>query len=362
MSAPVGFDPSRAVAVDTPSLPTGFDPSRAIALPSDPDTTGDDVVAAETAGAENVLSAATGAIAQPLAGLYGLVRAPFVGADRAANDIAAAQSALTYRPRTDAGQDLQNTIGDAAAAAGNKVQSVLPDTPAAQTFIPAAAQAALVLAPGARQVLALRGARGAAEAAEAANAADGAAAAPLDNSRGASAANPPRFEAASAPKGPATPDAESAALPPDQPAARAATLRAVGLTEARESAVTGDKGAAATDYQTSRVDSEGGKVMSDAFQTERGALGDYSDKLVSDAGGTGGLDETSLHLRGQTILQPLEDLQTHLNNDIRGQYAAADARGQGVNIDLTNINKALADRASFIGTTDGQQLLRGVNA
>jgi len=178
-----------------------------------------------------------------------------------------------------------------------------------------------------------------------------------DNVPGSGAATPPKFEAATpagvAVEAPADPAAE---------AQRAATLQQIGLQEARESAITGDKKAAAGDYQQSKLDNEGGKVLSDTFANERAALDNHADKLVAEAGGSTGLDETSLHNRGSTILQPLNDLSDHLDAKIKDLYSQADAKAQGLPLELSNTSKVLANRPEFIGTTEGQQLLRGASA
>ena len=73
-------------------------------------------------------------------------------------------------------------------------------------------------------------------------------------------------------------------------------------------AVTGDKAGAATDYQYAKMDHEGGQAAAQSFEAERIALSDYTDRLVADANGSAGLDETSLYNRGQTILTPFTEL------------------------------------------------------
>lgn len=104
-------------------------------------------------------------------------------------------------------------------------------------------------------------------------------------------------------------------------------------------------------------------MLAGTFNNERAALDNHTNKLVAGAGGTSaGLDETSLHNRGSTIPQPLNDLSDHLDAKIKDLYSRADAKAGGLPLELSSTSKALADRASFIGTTEGQQLLRGVNA
>jgi hypothetical protein len=184
---------------------------------------------------------------------------------------------------------------------------------------------------------------------------------PIEHTVGGSAANPPRFEEAPAPTTSAS-DTPSVTLPPEIQAQRAATLKDIGLKEARESAVTGDAKGAATDYQQSKIDGEGGETLSNAFSNERAALDNYSDKLVGGAGGSLGLDETSLYNRGQTVLQPLQDLADHYDSTIKQLYGQADSAAKGMPLELNSTSKVLANRPEFIGTTEGQQLLRGANA
>lgn len=335
----------------------------------------------------------------------------------------ATEDALTYRPRTDTGKDIVGGIGQVAQSTLGRATDYLSDK-AADVGGPVAGASVKTTLKGAPYVLGLgpemaigRGAlkfasnpatgvraavKGARELAPsmgdvssdaAANAAaiEGApkpapdpkvdptsiqydrngtaitpkiqqpAPAPSDTI-GTSAATPPKFESAPPPTSGVAEPALSGPLSSVEQAQRAATLKAVGLDEARTSAVTGDKKAAATDYQVAKLDTEGGKAAAEAFEQERTALGNHTDQLVADAGGSSGLDETSLHNRGRTILQPFEDLSDHYDNRIRELYQQADAKAQGMPVDLKSTTTTLGNRPAFIGTTDGQQLLRGVNA
>lgn len=330
----------------------------------------------------------------------------------------ATEGAITYQPRGATGQAIVGGIGSAAQATIGRATDYLSDK-AADIGGPVAGAAVRTTLEGAPYVVGLgpelsvaRGAVGAvANPAAAARAVveaarnavrpvavtnEGAASAaaieggvavartptpsPLDHVVGASAATPPTFEAptspaAAAPAAAASPEATASTAAPESAATappttfapetqtqRQATLQEVGLTNVRESAITGDKKAAATDYQQSKLDSEGGQELTNAFSNERASLDNYSDKLVSDAGGSLGLDETSLHNRGATILKPFQDLSDSYDAQIKNLYQQADARAQGVPADLNATTAKLADRASFIGTTEGQQLLRGVSA
>lgn len=181
-----------------------------------------------------------------------------------------------------------------------------------------------------------------------------------DDTVGTAAATPPKYEAAPPPAN--GQPAASAELPADTQAQRAQTLSNIGLTQARESAISGDRKAAATDYQTSKLDNTPGQKAAAAFGQERGALDNYSDRLVSDTGGSAGLDENALHARGQTIMAPLEGLDDAYTTQVRQLYGAADSKGQGVPVALSRTANVIADKPEFVGTVEGQQLLQGVNS
>lgn len=63
---------------------------------------------------EAALTLGSGMIAEPLAGLAGLAASPFVGADRASEIIGGAREAMTYQPRTEAGQRAITGVAESA--------------------------------------------------------------------------------------------------------------------------------------------------------------------------------------------------------------------------------------------------------
>lgn len=147
---------------------------------------------------------------------------------------------------------------------------------------------------------------------------------------------------------------------PDQ-IRRAQILNEIGIEQPRTSAITGDSKAAATDYQTSKLDSEGGRYLSDTFDTERQAIQGYSERLVNETGGTPGLGQTETLARGQSIVQPLDDLKLFFDDGIRNLYKIAGERARGVPATLLETQKLLKNNKSFFtGTTEGQALYRGV--
>lgn len=152
-------------------------------------------------------------------------------------------------------------------------------------------------------------------------------------------------------------------LPRAEQARRVETLRKIGLSEWRMSAETGDAKAAATEYQTSKLDNPSGNRMRHVIDSERNALQSYSEKLVRDTGGSPGTDQSAVHARGSTILEPLDALKDHFDNETRALYKAADERAGETPIQTPQTHSLLANEgAEFLGTVEGEALLRGVNA
>lgn len=142
--------------------------------------------------------------------------------------------------------------------------------------------------------------------------------------------------------------------------ARVGVLRRVGVTEPRESALTGDKRTANTDFQQSRVDGPAGRHMMAGLEREKVELTNYSEGLARDTGGTLGTDSATQYDRGNKILAPLEDLNKQFNAKTRELYKIADERSAGQPLTPKNIGDVVKDKADFIGTVEGKHLLEGV--
>lgn len=162
---------------------------------------------------------------------------------------------------------------------------------------------------------------------------------------------------------PAEEGTEQAALPSAVQAQRARTLRAIGLKEARTSAITGDTKAAATDFQTSKLDNAAGERMNGVLENERSTLRDFAGSLADQSGGTRGLDQPERYARGQSMTAPIEAYDKALEQQVKRHYAIADQRAQGQPIALSGLQQFMAtNRSHFLGTVEGKQLLEGVQA
>lgn len=156
--------------------------------------------------------------------------------------------------------------------------------------------------------------------------------------------------------------ATRAALPTRDQATREQTLRAIGLKETRHSAVSGDTKETGTDFQTSKLDNAAGTRMTNVINNERETVRDYADSLVKDSGGSTGTDQSNRRVRGQRITAPIEAYDKSLEDETRRQYKIADQRAAGVPIELAGTKEILKNNSAFLGTTEGKQLLEGVQA
>lgn len=168
-----------------------------------------------------------------------------------------------------------------------------------------------------------------------------------------------------APAGAATgaPGVAEAALSLEDQTARAATLKRVGIDEVRKSAVTGDAKAAATDYQQSKLDNQPGRLMKSKLDAERSALEKHAEAIVRDTGGSQGMDSSAMYARGGTILEPLDKLSDFFDRSVKALYKQADERAAGVKLETPRLREVVGgDQAEFLGTTEGEALLKGVKA
>lgn len=113
---------------------------------------------------ETVAAIGSGAIAEPIAGIVGLVTAPFIGIDEAVKNIAATRDLLTFKPRSEESKAQLQAIGETiqpVAGAVSKIESVLGDTVLELTGSPALAAAAHSLPTAALELIGVKGLRGA---------------------------------------------------------------------------------------------------------------------------------------------------------------------------------------------------------
>src|SRR4029077_11632528 len=156
---------------------------------------------------------------------------------------------------------------------------------------------------------------------------------------------------------------EPAVLPLEEQMRRGEVLRRIGVTEARKSSLSGDLKESATDFQQSKVANQAGDFMKAKLDAERAALTEHAEAIARDTGGTVGNDSSVNYARGQAILGPLDKLSDYFNGQIKRLYKEADAKSEGVKIDMPRLNEAVGgDQAEFLGTTEGEALLKGVKA
>lgn len=152
-------------------------------------------------------------------------------------------------------------------------------------------------------------------------------------------------------------------LPVEEQVRRAQVLQRVGIEEGRTSALTGNPKEAATDFQQSRLDNQAGNFMRAKLDQERAALTQHAENIVQGTGGTMGTDSATAYARGNAILEPLDKLSDYFDRQTKALYQQADERAAGARIDMPRLHEIVGgDQAEFLGTTEGEALLRGVKA
>jgi len=143
-------------------------------------------------------------------------------------------------------------------------------------------------------------------------------------------------------------------LPLDEQYARAQTLnRVLGADHSADLAAIEGKGKErATNYATSNTDTAQGNFLKERFADEQKRLADFAERQIKNTGGTVGLDESTVYKRGNTILKPLQDLETYFDNATRKIYADRDAIAQTVPVEASNIKKVLADESLTLANTE----------
>jgi hypothetical protein len=103
---------------------------------------------------------------------------------------------------------------------------------------------------------------------------------------------------------------------------RAKILADVGIQSARESALGGDRGNAATDFQMTKFNQEpAGQAAAAQFEHEKTALTNHAEGIVNDTGGTVGTDQDSLYNRGKVIDAPFKALRDWFKEQSKSDYA-----------------------------------------
>lgn len=139
-------------------------------------------------------------------------------------------------------------------------------------------------------------------------------------------------------------------------------LRRVGVGELRHSAIQGDAKAASTDFQMSKLDSPQGQHMARVLNAEREAIGAFAERLAEETGGTRGTGQTENLQRGTNIVAPLDGIKEFFDTRTRQLYKLADQRAKGRPFDTAKVREIVGDESEFLGTVEGEALLRGVRA
>ena len=240
------------------------------------------------------------------------------------------QRALTYQPRTDAGQRASNVLDTSSQYLGAKEGEAAGDWILDKTGSPFLASAGNTLAnvpqflvPAvAGKVAGKVGFRVGPEATADVTAPREAAPKPVDTAPQAPAApfdiNDPqaRQELGIKPEKheDATKQDTTGNLSDDQQQSRIDLAKRLGFKEVRKSAIEGDAQTAADDFDATKyTDDPMGERMRALIKQERTNLAAHAEGIIDDSGGRSGTDQTTLKAKGKTLAAPIDALSTHLD-------------------------------------------------
>lgn len=345
----------------------------------------------------NVVTGGVGALAGGL-NFLGTLAATKGDVNAASAVQEATQEKLTYAPRTEAGQHYASDVAEAMSWLGPKQGEWAGPRVAELTGSPAAGAVVNTAIQGAPMLIGLRGAKAGPKGAAKAGSAESVTAeaispqsapqvaivresvpeptpqasprAPIEPPQAARASqkdgtspdlNVPEGDLLKFEEVPAT--APKGTHPTAEQARRRDVLQRIGLDEVRQSAITGDAKAAATEFQMSKLDNAPGNMFRRVLDKEREALGTFGEGLVRETGGSVGVDQTALHSRGSTIIEPMDGLRSYFDAQTSKLYKIADERAGATAIETPEVHKLISgDQADFLGTVEGEALLRGTKA
>lgn len=151
-------------------------------------------------------------------------------------------------------------------------------------------------------------------------------------------------------------------LPLDVQQERAAVLQRIGLDQVHQHAITGNALEGATNAQLARFDEPAGQAAKAQFATEYNALKNHANSIVQDTGGTVGLDEDTVHARGQTIAAPFDALAGWFDKATNKLYQEAEQRSQGMPVVSTDPIESLLNDRTFKNSAMAQDKTNLVNA
>jgi hypothetical protein len=137
------------------------------------------------------------------------------------------------------------------------------------------------------------------------------------------------------------PEGQKLSLPEQQ--GRADILQRVGVQNVHSAQLQGDEMTGGVLANMARYHEPAGIQVKDNLDQQKADLSNFGSKIVSDTGGSLGMDETVKSNRGNAILAPLEGLQNWYNSNISRFYKESDARAQGQPVGFNSFKDTLND-------------------
>jgi hypothetical protein len=142
---------------------------------------------------------------------------------------------------------------------------------------------------------------------------------------------------------------------------RKETLARVGFPEARDSTIKGNGFESASEYTTSNLNTPEGQHWRDVFSNERKIIENHAQKIISETGGTFGLDENTLYNRGKAQAKPFDEFKTVLKDEMNKSYDAAKLKSNNLpSVKLDSLDEVLKKNSNFSVNDKFKSLRNGV--
>ena len=152
-------------------------------------------------------------------------------------------------------------------------------------------------------------------------------------------------------------------LPKDEQQARLETLHRIDPNlKVDPNVIEGRGKERATDYELSKTDTPEGNVLSEKENEYKTSLNNYGEKIITDTGGTVGLDETSNYRRGEKTLDYFQKLENHFNDKLTKIYKERDAIAKDIPVNGENISNALKDESLTTLNSESEGLAKAAKA
>lgn len=152
-------------------------------------------------------------------------------------------------------------------------------------------------------------------------------------------------------------------VPIEMQGTRAQVLKDIGIPDAviRQGSITGDVTALGREKTISKSDTPQGLAMREGMDVEYQKMNEYANNIIEDS--IGARAGASPESRGQVVIDALEGYKDWYANEVKADYAKADAATEGKGgIKLSEFEQDLKTPSNWVAKDQNKSLRNGINA